>query len=243
MRNIVLVIVILMNTLFARDWDFTMVCKVSGKDITYHSIWEISNDKVTLVYYDAYLYYMGEECSFYHKQTKITPIATANGIMAFSRIKSIPAKQTTRNHSNLAPLESDLGFPAFRVASKETYIEKYNRDMHELFYGIVNGLNISNSQYIMPGYAFNSINFPKAIKENAVNVCGEGWTYFGNARQQERVAECVPRGKEYGVLYSVVTNSTGAQMVLYYGTKEKRRFARDGWALVNEYGEFMGFKE
>jgi hypothetical protein len=243
MRNFVATALILANTIFARDWDFKMVCKINEKDITYHSIWEISNDKVTLVYYDAYPYYLGIECTFYHKQTKITPIATANGIIAFNRIKDIPAKKTTRNSSNLVAMESDLGFPVFRVASKETYLDKYNRDMHELSEGVINGLNISNTHYIMPDYAFNAVNFPKAIRENAVNVCGEGWVYFGNARRQERAVECVPRGNGYGVLYSVATNEIGVQMVLYYGTKENHRFARNGWVLINEYGEFMGFKE
>lgn len=243
MRNFVATALILVIALFARDWDFKIVCTEDGKDKEFHSIWEISNDKVTLVYYDAYLYYLGMDCAFYHKQTKITPIATANGIIAFNRIIDIPAKKTTRNSSNLVAMESDLGFPVFRVASKETYLDKYNRDIHELSEGVINGLNISNSQYIMPDYAFNAVNFPKAIRENAVNVCGEGWVYFGNASRQKRAVECVPRGNGYGVLYSVATNEIGAQMVLYYGCKENHKFARNGWVLINEYGEFMGFME
>jgi len=243
MRNFVATALILASILFARDWDFRMVCADGDKGKEYHSIWEISNDKVTLVYYDAYLYYLGMECTFYHKQTKITPIATANGIMAFNKIKDIPAKKTTRNNSNLVAMESDLGFPVFRVASKETFLDKYNRDMHELSEGVINGLNISNTQYIMPDYAFNAVNFPKAIRENAVNVCGEGWVYFGNATRQERIKECIPRGNGHSVLYSVATNSAGAQMVLYYGSKENHKFARQGWILINEYGEFMGFNE
>ena len=231
---------ILASTATAWELSFRAECN-NGKTIIVKGIWEISSETMTLVYFDTYHHSLGRDCSFYLNDAKITPVQITNGIVAFKRIKSRAVAKTTRDHSNLQFVESDLGFPVMRVVDNSTYVADYHRDVHFYTKNIINGLNISNTHYITPDYAFNSLNFPKAIRDKAVNICGEGWVYFNNTIRQERTKECVPRGGEYGRLYSVVTNETGAQMVLDYGTYNKPKPAKQGLVLINEYGEFMGF--
>jgi len=221
---------------------FLMTCREGEKTYRRQSVWDIHTTTESIAYFDTYLFDLKFDCTFEYGNKEVKPVRSNLGIVAFPpQRKSNPTKIAREKPYNHELMETSIGFPVYRPIDL-----KYATGNNIIFANSGNGvimLNVSATHFVTAEYAINALKFPTAIKENAVNVCGEGWIYYGNAARQSVSNDCIPRGNKIKSerLYSIATNADGAQMLLYYGAKNNHKNAIKGWVLINEYGEFIDF--
>ncbi len=206
---------------------FLMTCQKGEKTYRRQSVWDIHTTTESIAYFDTYLFDLKFDCKFQYGNKEVKPTRSNQGFIAFKPQRKPTQIVRDKLHDHEV-METSIGFPVYRPIDL-----KYATGNNIIFANSGNRvimLNVSATHFVTAEYAINALKFPTAIKENAVNVCGEGWIYYGNAARQSVSNDCIPRGNKIKSerLYSIATNTDGAQMLLYYGTKNNHKNAIKG---------------